>query len=338
MKIIQASEVRPKSIKWAWEGKVPLGEITVVSGPPGAGKSTLLLQLASDWSNGLVEGNLKDKPCKVLIISEEDPVEILRIRLYDAEGHLDRIHIGSTNYESGFRLSGSELNYFRKILTDIEPKILIIDPFVSYLDDKIDTRSDKGIRKGMEPLGEIARDFNLSIVLVAHLNKSQISNPMYRISGSVGIVALARSVLVVMPDPKAEPAHPCSILAQIKSSYSIPTHPLRFSTERTCTTDENGRFSGYIPGIIDWRGEAIDITLDDLFSEGSDGSREELKMSERWLKKLLLQGPQSCKNVFTQAKESGISEFVLRRASAKLKVEHRRIGFGRGSYVQWVLP
>jgi putative DNA primase/helicase len=46
------SDVVEESVEWLWEGRIPLGKITVIDGDPGTGKSTLTIDLAARVSTG----------------------------------------------------------------------------------------------------------------------------------------------------------------------------------------------------------------------------------------------------------------------------------------------
>jgi predicted ATP-dependent serine protease len=46
------SEVDEESVEWLWEGRIPLGKLTVIDGDPGTGKSALTTDLAARVSTG----------------------------------------------------------------------------------------------------------------------------------------------------------------------------------------------------------------------------------------------------------------------------------------------
>jgi putative DNA primase/helicase len=49
---ILLSEVVEESVEWLWEGRIPLGKLTVIDGDPGTGKSALTIDLAARVSTG----------------------------------------------------------------------------------------------------------------------------------------------------------------------------------------------------------------------------------------------------------------------------------------------
>jgi putative DNA primase/helicase len=46
------SDVVEESVEWLWEGRIPLGKLTVIDGDPSTGKSTLTIDLAARVSTG----------------------------------------------------------------------------------------------------------------------------------------------------------------------------------------------------------------------------------------------------------------------------------------------
>lgn len=48
------SDVTSKPLEWAWEGMIPFGKLTLLTGEPGVGKSLVALQVAAMVTRGLV--------------------------------------------------------------------------------------------------------------------------------------------------------------------------------------------------------------------------------------------------------------------------------------------
>ena len=46
------SEIPAAPVLWLWEGRIPLGKVTILQGEPGVGKSTLAYDLAARVSRG----------------------------------------------------------------------------------------------------------------------------------------------------------------------------------------------------------------------------------------------------------------------------------------------
>src|SRR5262245_8153247 len=60
--LTRADLIHPEPVEWAWDGRIPLGMLTVVAGDPGLGKSTIALNLVAGWTRGVVPGALWQQP------------------------------------------------------------------------------------------------------------------------------------------------------------------------------------------------------------------------------------------------------------------------------------
>jgi KaiC/GvpD/RAD55 family RecA-like ATPase len=56
--LLRMSEVEPLSVRWAWDGFVPMGRLSMITGGPGVGKSLVALQIAALMTRGttMLEG------------------------------------------------------------------------------------------------------------------------------------------------------------------------------------------------------------------------------------------------------------------------------------------
>jgi putative DNA primase/helicase len=50
--LFRMSEIKPLAVRWAWDGFVPMGRLSVITGGPGVGKSLVALQLAAMVTRG----------------------------------------------------------------------------------------------------------------------------------------------------------------------------------------------------------------------------------------------------------------------------------------------
>ncbi len=119
------SEIKPEPVRWLWEGRIPLGKVTMLQGEPGVGKSTLVYDLAARVSRGsdmpLVRGHDRSIPGNVIIFSGGDELaDTVRPRLDVAEADLTRI----------FAVNGEMT---AATVAPMQPTLIIIDPFSDYL-------------------------------------------------------------------------------------------------------------------------------------------------------------------------------------------------------------
>ena len=52
LKLISASEIKPRAVRWLWYPFIPVGKVTILQGDPGDGKSTFMLELAARMTSG----------------------------------------------------------------------------------------------------------------------------------------------------------------------------------------------------------------------------------------------------------------------------------------------
>ncbi|WP_373652088.1 AAA family ATPase [Schlesneria sp. DSM 10557] len=105
------SEVTPRSVDWVWEGLIPRGKVTLLTGDAGIGKSLVALQVAAMVTRGrrvpigLTEkvptAAFQTEPRGVIVLSAEDAAEDTVLpRLLAAGGDVSRTFVLRTESES----------------------------------------------------------------------------------------------------------------------------------------------------------------------------------------------------------------------------------------------
>ena len=82
--------------------------------------------------------------------------------------------------------------------------LLLLDPLMSRLSDRLDTYRDAEVRLALEPLAALANRAHLTVLGIIHHNKSGSTDPLQVIMGSRAFTAVARSVHTVILDPDDE--------------------------------------------------------------------------------------------------------------------------------------
>jgi predicted ATP-dependent serine protease len=179
---IRASEIVARNVEWLWPDRVPLGMTSVFAGFPGVGKSTILYDLSARISR---EGRA------VLIATAEDHLaHVVRPRLEAAGADLDLVHV----VDADITLPEG-IGELRKIVTELDVSLVILDPLVAFISEKVNSHRDHHVRRVLAPLAELAEETKAAIVVVIHTNKGNDTEPLMRISGSIGFTGAARSVL-----------------------------------------------------------------------------------------------------------------------------------------------
>jgi len=150
IRITPISAVTAEPVRWLWEGWWPLGAVSLMVGEPGCNKSTLCYDRAARLSQGTLLGSLFDQPSNILIATAEDaPTFTLRPRLEAAGADLDRasfLRLARGESEGDIQLP-DELPQLRTAIERAKARLVIIDPLVSHLTNKVDSHKDQDIRE-----------------------------------------------------------------------------------------------------------------------------------------------------------------------------------------------
>lgn len=318
--ITRLADVTSTTIRWLWRSRIPLGKLTVLDGDPGLGKSLISLDIAARLSTARpmpdgTKSDLADPAGVVLCTVEDDLGDTVRPRLEAAGADLSRIvHIKAVHDGDSERmLTLRDLDSIREAISRVSAKLVIIDPLMAYLPGKADAHRDQDVRSVLAPLAVMAAELGVAILVIRHLNKAPGGNPLYRGGGSIGVIAAARSGLLVTKDP--EDGERCS-LAVTKSN--LAKLPLALAYRVT----EN---AAKIPSIV-WEG-ATEYTANMLLTvQGKGKGRSALDEAKDFLREVRAEGPVSTEVVQQQAAQAGIANRPLKRARADLGIEAKRVG------------
>lgn len=191
--------------------------------------------------------------------------------------------------------------------------LVIIDPLMAFLSGDVNSFRDQDVRRALAPLAQLAEKTGAAVVVVRHLNKAVGGNALYRGGGSIGIVAAARSALLVAKHPEDDDRR---VLAPLKSNLGKTSTSLVFSLGDA----EGGTVR------VQWRGETS-YGAATLLSAGAGShklsAREEAK---EFLREVLASGPVPSADVEEEANAAGISKRTLDRARQELGVVANQLG------------
>ena len=80
---------------------------------------------------------------------------------------------------------------------------VVFDPISTYMSGLL-INNENEVRAALAPLNRIAEKYQLAIIGVSHLNKDQAKRALYRLSGSIAFVAVARTVWLVKKDEDSD--------------------------------------------------------------------------------------------------------------------------------------
>src|SRR5947209_158945 len=261
------SEIEVQEVRWLWEKRVPLGKITILDGDPGMGKSMLAINIAARVSTGqsMPDGTPGTQGGVILIAPEDGAGDTLRPRLEAAGGNPSQVLllnlVESLDVkkvmvnERPFSLS-QDLEVLEAESLRTHAVLVILDPLTAVLGRRLAVSRDQDVREVFTPLAQLAERANCAILVIRHLGKGTSTNALYRGAGSIGIIAAARTGLIVAQHPYEEHKR---ILATTKNNLSKKAPNLNYQVV------ENESGSPY----IQWLGEN-NYTLSTLLDGGTN--------------------------------------------------------------------
>jgi putative DNA primase/helicase len=281
--LVQAAKVQPLAIRWTWRERIPDGAVTLLVGREGTGKSTLSALLTADATLGRLAGHLDGQPADVIVATLEDPAASVAVpRLIAAGADLERVHF--------LQLGGDETepmaipDDLAAIETEVEQvgaRLLVIDPLVATLPEKINGHRDQHVRRALAPLVDMADRLKVAVVPVLHFNKAAGSDALLRVGGSIAFVAAARSVLAFGYDPDDPDGEAGNqrILAHPKSNFGPKQRAIRYRVDghdfdRNGTTISTSRLAFV---------EECDVVASEFFGSRDPDERSKEEEARDWL-------------------------------------------------------
>lgn len=339
--LTRMSEVEMRPIEWLWQGKIPIGKVSGISGDPGLGKSQLTASMAAIVSVGGQWPVTRDRAPLgnvILLNAEDDAEDTIGPRLEAAGADLSRVFVLNAikvetqdggEGERSFDLSRDIKNLQDCMAQVGDVRLVIIDPVSAYM-GKVDSHNNAEVRGVLSPLKDAAAKHGAAIVLVTHLNKSQTSSALHRTQGSVAFTGAPRAVWGVVKD-KENPQR--RLFVPLKNNLGPDTEGLAY-------TVEGYRLTGSDPEIstsrILWENEAITQSADELMRDTSGEGHGAIKDAEDFLVDLLRDGWVKTVEIQAAARKAGVSWASVRRAKDDLKVVAKKGTFSSGW--GWELP
>lgn len=244
-RLLRMSDVEHEKVEWLWQGRIPLGFLTTVTGDPGVGKSYLMAALMSHVTKGQPfpseDNTLTPRGC-LYYTAEDSPSHTIgpRLELLGANQSLVYVH------PLPISLDEAGLSEIRRDIRTSQPALVVIDPIIAYLKDSTDMHRANEVRKNLAPLAVLARETNTAIVCVRHMNKGgEGQKAIYRGQGSIDFLAAVRSEL------------------QVFGSISDPS--LRYIAHVKCNLGPGCKVVTYTlkEGMFEW-GEELDESLEEI--------------------------------------------------------------------------
>ncbi len=283
-----AGSVDAEKVEWLWFPRIPLGKLTMMPGDPGVGKGFVAAAIAAP-ATALVP--IPDGGClprgTVLWASFEDAAaDTLRPRLENQKADLDKVLLldqWRDEHDRARPMRPSDVPVLDDWLEDVpDALLLVIDPVGSYVGGGVDTHRDSEVRCILQPLIDLAARHRVAVLCIAHLNKAELMKALYRISGSIGFVGIARSVLAVGKDEESGRRG----VAQGKTNLGPQAVPIEYRIVAGASWDD--------VATLEWVGVAPDLTVERLFGSAPKKpgpEPEEREAVKAAIRTLLADGP-----------------------------------------------
>ena len=325
----RASEVVTRPVDWLWEGRIPLGEYSVLVGHPSSGKSTLAAALAAHVSAGIPfpDGTRPAVGDVLFLSAEESAAKALVPRLRVAGAALDRVSIADirlkcANHSELFSLAEGTGPIEAALGEMNNPRLIIIDSLTSCTAG-IDTFRTDAFGPVLADLAQLSERKNVTTLCLAHFTKAVTNGAMLRVLGSVAVVALARAVYMLARHPD-DPKR--SLFVPVKNSYA----PLGEAIDFSLVSAEAGK----LPQIR-WGGQVEGVEADSLIALDDVDRRRERSDAMELLTELLGGSDEVLAHeVYAVGAERGLSKTTIWRAARNRKV----IIEGKGRAATWRLP
>jgi hypothetical protein len=346
--VVALSDVRPRPVRFLWEGRLPLAKLSVLAGPPGNGKSFVTLDIAARVSTGSPwpDGRPGCGPGSVLILSaEDDPADTIRPRLDAAGGDPARVrHVPAVRDRGGRRRCPTleDLPLVEEALDALpDARLVVVDPISAYYGAATDGNNNAELRGLLAPWADMAARRGVAVLAVTHLSKGG-SGPaaaaaMNRVIGSIGLVGAARAAWLVSRDP-ADPRR--RLMLSLKSNVAAEAPGLAYSLVPCGDTAR-----------VRWEADPVLLTADEALAASEsasrfaprdggggggggcdgDGGGPAVEDAAAWLRGLLSGG--ACKpvrDIESEAAAAGLSWRTVARAKERVGVVTVKGGFGAG--------
>lgn len=321
--LINGAELKPEPVRWLWHEWLALGKMALLAGAPGQGKTTVAMAfVATVTAGGRWPDGSRCEPGNVLIWSgEDDAADTLLPRILASGGDRRRCF-----FITGTRKDGETRSFDpARDIADLQAAaeriggvtLIVVDPIVTAVTG--DSHKNTEVRRDLQPLVDLATRLDAALIGITHLSKGGIGgDPVTRVLGSIAFVAVARVVLVAAK-VKGEDGEDRRILARGKSNIGPDGGGYVYSIAQ----------AEPLPGIettrIEW-GQPVEGTARELLAEPRDEGAEDgesasaMEAAVQFLRTVLSEGITPSKSVHSQAREAGVAQRTLRRASETLCV------------------
>jgi archaellum biogenesis ATPase FlaH len=283
-----ASDIEEQDISWALPGWLPRRMITIIEGDPGIGKSWIAQFMALCVAGGKKfpthnQYGIDTRAEKggVLYVDLENDLQSVTKKRLRWMGMTDDQARLIAIYDKGMDLNDEDqLNELRSFLQSVKGtarqiRVLFVDTVAAYLGE-IDAHNSKDVAQFMGRLAELAREFDMAVVLLRHLAKASAGRSAIMAGmGSMSFSGMARMIHRVAEHPTEAGVN---IIKPIKSGISRKEPALKFELI------EGKRVGLEIPTLVSIAGFDTEVTDEQLGAMDKKKNKEDpLTEAKIWL-------------------------------------------------------
>jgi len=322
--LVCVGSVTSTKVDWLWENRLARGKLTLLGGDPDLGKSQISIDAAARMSRGTNWPNGPRAPIgsTIFICSEDDVADTIRPRAEAAGADLSKLHVLRSCVRDGKRRTFS-LQHDLAILGEAVRSIgdvgmITMDAITSYM-GQIDSHRTTDVRAVLEPVGDFAHEFNVSVLGVTHPPKAYQANAIHAFTGSLAFVAASRLAFFVTLEAETKRR----LLLSVKNNLGPKAPGIGyFIGTKSITGGINA------PHIL-WDDAPVDLTANQALAAAGSALKDggAMEKAKEFLREFLADGPASADDGEEAAEKNGIKSRTLDRARSALGVKAKKDGF-----------
>jgi AAA domain/ClpX C4-type zinc finger len=360
LKVTSAADIGMEATNWLWEDEhgqwLAEGALALMAGREGVGKSTVVSDIVARLTIGTLPGeNFGTPRCVIICATEDSWRQTINPRLVAAGADLRRVFRVDAYTPEGFEGTlqlPEDIEQVRAITAEYDVALIVLDPLMSALSKNLDSHKDAEVRRGLEPLSQLAHKSNLAVIGLIHENKSSASDLLTRIMGSRAFTSVVRAVLYAAryetdPDDESDGRATAEDLAKLEATFGpAPRKPAEFIFGQS-----KSNLGRQIQISLRYQIEGVDVGWDDKKNKPITSSRivwgeteeesvqnivkaqesvkRDVKVSDakKWLKNYLAdKGEVPSNTVLTAGEALGHTRSTVQRARGALRVSVRPAG------------
>lgn len=336
----RASSITMRRTRYVWQGRWPVGVLTLIGGPVATGKSTVAYRCLAELTRGTLAGELAGQPRAVVIAAGEESWEHqVAPRLVAAGADLDLVlRVDAVTQDGPAQISlPADTSGLAELVRAERVAAIMCDPLISMLDHRMDSDNYQQVYLALQPVMDMAAATGVALVGITHLNKRADGDPLTRMMSSRAFSAAPRSVLMTIESPDREEGEAARwLLGHVKHSMGPLAETLEYRiTSATVGADPDDGLP-ITSSRVEWLGASETTVAEAMSPRRAAGPARRVALE--WLGAYLDAhgGQDAAITIVTAGKRAGHSRATLYRVID----EH---GFSRcppapGFPARWGLP